>query len=169
VSARAFSLNPGEVSEALRASRGIVFETLADKKDAYIPKLDEVKDRVHEVVIGQRAHELASKRPPSSLRRSECGGFRESGEGRRRRGQDDGIADARHPQTRARGERRSGRCCFKLPLGGISDPIPTQTGAAVAKVVEKQETTAADVTLNKETFREDLLADRRNRFFSAYM
>ena len=37
------------------------------------------------------------------------------------------------------------------------------------KVLEKQEVSAADLAANKDKFREDLLTDRRNRFFSAYM
>jgi len=36
-------------------------------------------------------------------------------------------------------------------------------------VLEKQEVSATDLTANKDKFREDLLTDRRNRFFSAYM
>jgi hypothetical protein len=36
-------------------------------------------------------------------------------------------------------------------------------------VVEKQETTPSAFSLAKDKFREELLADRRNRFFGAYM
>jgi hypothetical protein len=37
------------------------------------------------------------------------------------------------------------------------------------KVLEKQEVSATELTSNKDRFREDLLNDRRNRFYSAYM
>ena len=37
------------------------------------------------------------------------------------------------------------------------------------KVLEKKEVTAADWAANKDKFRDELLTDRRNRFFSAYM
>jgi parvulin-like peptidyl-prolyl isomerase len=53
--------------------------------------------------------------------------------------------------------------------GAVSDPITTDTGSAVIKVIEKQEVTEAELAANRERFREDLLTDRRNRFFSAYM
>ena len=36
-------------------------------------------------------------------------------------------------------------------------------------MLEKQEVTPQELTANREKFREDLLADRRNRFFAAYM
>jgi len=39
----------------------------------------------------------------------------------------------------------------------------------VVKVVEKTETSDADFTSNKDSFRAEILDDRRNRFFSAYM
>jgi parvulin-like peptidyl-prolyl isomerase len=58
---------------------------------------------------------------------------------------------------------------FKLPLNSVSDPITTANGAAIFKVIEKQEVSATDLTSSKDTFREELLSDRRNRFFSAYM
>ena len=47
----AFQLKDGEVSEPLQSPRGPVFITVTDKKDPYVPKLEEVKDRVREDVI----------------------------------------------------------------------------------------------------------------------
>ena len=37
------------------------------------------------------------------------------------------------------------------------------------KVLEKKEVTPEEWTSSKDKFREELLTDRRNRFFSAYM
>ena len=45
----------------------------------------------------------------------------------------------------------------------------TDTGVVVAKVIEKQEATPAQVAENRDRFREELLAERRGRLFSAYM
>src|SRR6266446_2619222 len=56
---RPISMNPGEVSGLLRTSRGFAFETVTEKKDGYVPKLEEVKDRVREEVVKQRAREMA--------------------------------------------------------------------------------------------------------------
>jgi parvulin-like peptidyl-prolyl isomerase len=58
---------------------------------------------------------------------------------------------------------------FKLPVGATSDPILTDSGTAVVKVLEKQEVSAPDLAKAKDKFRDELLNDRRNRFFSAYM
>jgi parvulin-like peptidyl-prolyl isomerase len=58
---------------------------------------------------------------------------------------------------------------FKLPQGAVSDPLSTPNGAAIVKVLEKSETSEADFSSNRDTFRNELLEDRRSRFFSAYM
>ena len=54
-------------------------------------------------------------------------------------------------------------------MGGVSDPIATDNGTAIVKVIEKKEVTPDEWKNAKDRFREELLADRRNRFFSAYM
>ena len=59
---RAFDMKPDEVAGPLRASRGFVFETLIAKQDPYVPKLDEVKDRVRDEVIKQKARDLSKQK-----------------------------------------------------------------------------------------------------------
>ena len=51
----------------------------------------------------------------------------------------------------------------------MSDPISTDNGTAVIKVLEKQEVTPEQFAAAKDKFRDDMLTDRRNRFFGAYM
>src|SRR6185295_15285198 len=59
VTNKAFEMKPGEVSGALRASRGFVLETFLAKQDPYIPKIEEVKDRVRDEVIKQKARDAS--------------------------------------------------------------------------------------------------------------
>lgn len=47
--------------------------------------------------------------------------------------------------------------------------LTTPNGAVIVKVVDKAETSESDFTSNRDTFRTEILEDRRNRFFSAYM
>ena len=56
-----------------------------------------------------------------------------------------------------------------MTVGSTSDPIAVDNGTAVIKLVEKQEVTPSDYALARDKFREELLTDRRNRFFGAYM
>ena len=58
---------------------------------------------------------------------------------------------------------------FALPVGAVSDPITTDAGTALFKVIEKTEVTPLEWAANKDRFREEMLADRRNRFFASYL
>ncbi|MDQ3808986.1 MAG: peptidylprolyl isomerase, partial [Chloroflexota bacterium] len=58
---------------------------------------------------------------------------------------------------------------FSLPAGAVSDPITTDDGAVVVKVLERKDVTAEEVAAGRQQLREDLVSERRNRFYSAYM
>jgi peptidyl-prolyl cis-trans isomerase D len=170
VTASAFSMNPGEVSGALRTGRGIAFATLVDKKDPYVPKLEETKDRVREELVKQRAREMATQKATAlaaTLKTAPDFDKAAKAAGVEPKTTELLTRDSQVPDLGAAGNVLE--AAFKLPEGGVSDPISTSTGAAVFKVVEKHATTPQDLTASKETFREEVLTDRRNRFFSAYM
>ena len=46
---------------------------------------------------------------------------------------------------------------FTLPAGGVSDPIVTDTGAVIVKVLEKKDVTPAELTAGKSQVRDELL------------
>ncbi len=58
---------------------------------------------------------------------------------------------------------------FGLPAGAVSDPIATENAVAIVKVTTRQDVTDEQVKTGREALRTELLAERRNRFFSAYM
>ena len=63
VRAAAFTqMKQGEVAGPLRASRGFVFETLVAKQDPYVPKVDEVREKVRDEVIKQKAREASKQK-----------------------------------------------------------------------------------------------------------
>ena len=99
VAAEAFTLEDGAVSEAIASPRGPVFITVAGKKDPYVPKLDEVKERVREDLIRARATELSRQRAGADRRGAEVGA-----ELRRRR-QGAGLRGQGHRARRARRRR----------------------------------------------------------------
>ncbi|HUR33530.1 MAG TPA: peptidyl-prolyl cis-trans isomerase [Vicinamibacterales bacterium] len=170
MTARAFTLNDGEVSPALRTGRGFVFETVTGKQDSYIPKLDEVKDKVRDVVLKQRAVEFAKQRAAEvAAKLKDAPDFDKAAKAANVEPKTTELItrDAPLPELGVAPDIMA--AVFKLPQGGVSDVLSTANGAAVVRVVEKAETTDADFTSNKDTFRTEILDDRRNRFFSAYM
>jgi peptidyl-prolyl cis-trans isomerase D len=168
--ARVFQMSQGEVEGPLQTSRGYAFVTLIGKQDSYTPKLDEVKERVREDVVKQKARELSRQKAseiaaklraaPDFDKAAKAAGFEPKTTELITRESplpDLGVAPAVE------------EAAFKLPVGATSDPISTDFGTAVVKVLEKQEVSAPDLAKAKDKFRDELLNDRRNRFFSAYM
>ncbi len=167
--ARAFELKIGDVSPAVRASRGFVFLTPVAKQDAYVPKLDEVKDKVRDEVVRNKARDLAKQKAADVAPRLKAGDFEKAAKAA---GLDVKTTEliARDAPIGDLGVAPSvDDVAFRMAAGSVSDPIATDNGAAVIKVVEKQETSPSDYSAAKDKFREELLADRRNRFFGAYM
>jgi peptidyl-prolyl cis-trans isomerase D len=168
---KAFDMKPqGEVAGPLRASRGFVFETVVAKQDPYIPKLDEVKDRVRDEVVKTKARELSGKKAAEvSARLKTASDFEKAAKaaGVEAKTTDLIARDSPIPDlgVAAAVEDKA----FTLPAGSVSDPIATDTGTAVIKVLEKKEVTPDEWKSAKDSFRDQLLNDRRNRFFSAYM
>jgi peptidyl-prolyl cis-trans isomerase D len=170
MTSRAFTMNEGEVSPALRTGRGFVFETVTGKQESYIPKLDEVKDKVRDVVLRQRAVEMAKQKAAEAA--SKLKGAPDFDKAAKVANLEPKVTelitrDAPIPDLGVSPEIMA--TVFTLPQGAVSDVIATANGAAIVRVVEKAATTDADFTSNKDTFRTEILDDRRNRFFSAYM
>ena len=165
-------MNQGAVSGPISTNRGFVFLTVVDKRDPYVPKLDEVKDRVREEVLKQKAREFGQQKAvqlaaalknarPTSRRPSRRAGFssQQTTELLTRESPIPGLGTAAEVLDAA----------FKLPKDAVSDAITTEAGAAIVKVLEKQEVTDTEIAANKDRFREELLTDRRNRFYGAYL
>jgi len=170
VAAHMFDMKPDEVAGPVRTSRGFAFETLVARQDPYVPKLEEVKDKVKDEVVKQKARDL-SKQKAAEI-------------GAKLKGAPDFEKAAKAAGVEAKTTELISRdspipdvgtapaiedAAFKLPVGAVSDPLTTDNGAVVFKVLDKKEVTDAEWIANRDRFRDELLGDRRNRFFSAYM
>jgi len=170
VASEAFQLKDGAVSKGLQSPRGPIYITVTGKRDPYVPKLDEVKDRVREDVIKTRAAELSKQRAgeiASALRSAKDFAAAAKAQG----------LEAKDSQLLVRGSPLPDigissdvdKVAFSLPTGSVSDPIATPTGTVIVRVAERQDVTADAIKAAKETFRTQLLAERRDLFFASYM
>jgi peptidyl-prolyl cis-trans isomerase D len=168
--AEAFTLKEGEVSGAIRIPQGIAFLTVTGKQDARLAKLDEVKDKVREAVTRQkgldaaraRAGELAATLKSASdfTAAAKAGGY-----------------EAKTTELIARGAALPDvgaspaveNLAFSLPAGAVSDPIVATNAAVIVKVLERKDVTAEELAAGKAALRDEMLQERRGRFFSAYM
>ena len=171
VAQEAFTLMDKQVSKAIQSPRGPVFITVTEKKDPYVPKLDEVKDRVKEDLIRLRATELSSERAsaiaaslksaPNFAAAAKAQGFeaRDTELIPRNSALPDNIGVS--PEV--------DKVAFSLPVNTVSDPIKTSDGTVIVRVVEKDSVTPEEFRKGKEAFRAEVLNERRGRFFAAYM
>ncbi|MGH9407891.1 MAG: peptidyl-prolyl cis-trans isomerase [Vicinamibacterales bacterium] len=172
VGQQAFQMNEGDVSGALRTPQGYAFIAVTGHQDPYIPKLDEVKARVRDDVLKQKAVEAARQKAASidaALKTTQSGDFDKAAKAA-------GL-DVKTTDLIARGSAipdvgaspAVDDVAFALPQGGVSDPIVTDNGAAIIKVTERKDATPADLAAQQDSLRTELLNDRKNKFFSAYM
>ncbi len=170
VAARAFTLKEGEVSSGIGTARGVVFATLVQKQDPYVPKIEEVTDRVRDVVIRDKARDMARQKAGELLAKVKgAPDFDKAVKAQKVEPKETEFLtrDAAIPDVGMAPDVLEQ--AFKMATGAASDVINTDNGAVVLRVVDKAEVTPTDFTGAKETFREQLLSERRNRFFSAYM
>jgi peptidyl-prolyl cis-trans isomerase D len=167
---KAFDMQTNEVSGALRASRGFVFETLVAKQDPYVPKVDEVKERVRDEVVKQKARDLSKQKAAEiAAKLKSAPDFEKAAKAAGVEAKTTDLITQDSPIPDLGVAPAVEDAAFKLPVGAVSDPIATDNGTAVIKIVEKKSVTPEEWTSSKDRFREELLTDRRNRFFSAYM
>jgi peptidyl-prolyl cis-trans isomerase D len=170
VAGRVFGMNQGTVSGPISTNRGFVFLTVVDKRDPYIPKLDEVKDRVRDDVLKQKAREFGHQKAvqlAASVKNArdfekavKAGGFSS---------QTTELLTRESPIPGLGMSPEVIDAAFKLPKDAVSDPISTEGGTAIVKVLEKQEVTDTEIAANKDRFRGELLTDLRGRFYGAYL
>jgi peptidyl-prolyl cis-trans isomerase D len=170
VADEAFRLNDGEVSDALTSPRGPVFITVTEKKDPYVPPLEEVRDRVREDLIRTRATELSRQRASSiAATLKSAGDFAAAAKAQGFEAKDTELVARQAPLPDIGVSPEVDRVAFTLPAGAVSDPIQTNDATVIVKVVERDEVTPDEFRIAREAFRAELLNERRGRFFTAYM
>ena len=170
LSTRLFTLKEGEVTPAMRVATGWVFGTVTGRQDAYVPQLAEVRARVIDDVKQEKATELAKQRAQQiadDLKNAKdfAGAVKRAG------------LEVKTTELLARGSaipdlgmsEAIDAAAFSLPQGGVSDAISTPTGTAVIRVAERVDVTEAEIEQGRDALREELVNQRRDRFFSAYM
>jgi peptidyl-prolyl cis-trans isomerase D len=178
VSERAFELKDGEVSDAIRTTQGYAFVTVTGHQAAYVPKFDEVKTKVRDEVLKKKATDLARQRAATVDAQMKSGDFNAAAKAA-------GL-DVKNTDLIARGAPVADlgvspaidAAAFALPVGGVSDPIVTETGAAIVKVLDKNDTPTAPAAASKDappppptkdSVKAEMLNERKNRFYASYM
>jgi len=170
VSSAVFALAEGAVSAPLAVGRGFVVATVSGRQAASIPKLGEVKDKVRNDVLRQKAGALAAEKAravAAALKAAPdfAAAAKKAG------------LEAKSSELVARGaalpdvgvDAAVERAAFGLAVGATSDPVASRDGATILKVVERKDVTPAEAAASRESTRQQLVDERRSEFFTAYM
>lgn len=169
VAAEAFSLQVGQVSGILQTSQGYAFIALTDVKPSYVPKLDEVKEKVRDDVIRDKALAIAKTRAAAMAASAARGSFDRAAKA--------AGAEVRTTDLIARGSALPevgvspavDSAVFGLKTGQTTQPVATSTAIVVAKIMDRQDVKPEDLAAQRESLRADMLDQRRGEFFQAYM
>jgi peptidyl-prolyl cis-trans isomerase D len=170
VSAAAFTLGDNAVSGPLATQRGAVFITASGKKDPYVPKFDEVRDRVRQDATRNKAAELSRARAAeiaSALK--SAGNFAAAAKAAGFEAKDTELITRGSALPEVGANPEVDKAAFGLPVGGVSGPIATPQGTVIVRVVQHDAITPAQIKTAGEAFRAEVLGERRSQFFGAYM
>jgi peptidyl-prolyl cis-trans isomerase D len=169
-SAEAFSLKPGEVSGAVRTSRGFAFVTVVGSQPPRLPSLDEVKDRVKEDITMQKARELAQQKADALATAVKASGdMAKAAKAAGVEVKTTELVARDSPWPEIGVNPQVDAVAFAQQAGTVSDPIVTDNAVVVVKIVEHKQPTPAEFAAERDRLREEMLNDRRGRFFAAYM
>src|SRR5215203_3580509 len=166
---RAYELKEGEISDAIRTPQGFAFITVTGKQDAYTPKLDEVRARVREDVLKQKALQAARQQATTLAAQLKSGDFNATAKAAGLEAKTTDLIARGAPIADVGVSPAIDAAAFSLAAGAVSDPITTETGAVVVKVVEKKDATPAEIAAGKQATKDELMQERRGRFYASYM
>jgi peptidyl-prolyl cis-trans isomerase D len=170
VSQAAFQLADNTVSEPIPGPAGQVVFYVSGKKEPYVPKLEEVRSKVRDDLIQQRAVALAKQKADTlAAQLKTAANFQAAAKaaGFEAVTTQALTRDAVIPNIGKSPE--IDKVAFSLPVGSVSNAITTPQGAAVIRVASRPDITPADYAAAKEKFRGEMLNERRMRFYQTYM
>jgi peptidyl-prolyl cis-trans isomerase D len=168
--AEAFSLKVGEVSGGIQVSRGYVFLTPVSVEAPRLPKADEVKERVKEDVTKEKAKQLAREKAAALV--ASLKGSTDLAKAAKAAGLDlktTELIPRESPLPEIGVSAQVDAAAFALPVGAVGGPVDTDNAVAVLKVVDHRQPTPFELAAGREQLKSDMLTDRRERFFAAYM
>jgi peptidyl-prolyl cis-trans isomerase D len=167
---RAFEMKPGEVSEAIRSQNGPVFVTVTGTQEARVPALEEVKARVREDVQKTKAVEAARQKATAiAAQLKSAGDFNAAAKaaGLEAKTTDLIVRGAALPDVGM--SPAVDAAAFALDQGGVSDPIVTDNGAVIVKVLEKKTPSVDELKTGRDSVKSELVNQQKQRFYASYM
>jgi parvulin-like peptidyl-prolyl isomerase len=168
VTASAFSLQKDQVSGELATNQGYAFIAVTEIQPSALPTLDQVKDKVKDDVIRQKALAIARAKAEAVAKAAKtnfAGAARAAG------------VDVKSTDLVARGSSfpeigvsdKLDEAIFALAKGETSAPVDTGDAVVVARVTDRQDISPDALAAERDSLREQIFQQRADAFFSAYL
>jgi peptidyl-prolyl cis-trans isomerase D len=169
VAAEAFSMQQGAVSGELKTNLGSAFIALTEIQAPHVPKLDEVKDKVREDVIRLKAMELARTKAAAMTQAPARGDFAAAAKNAGVTVKTTDFVPRGTALPDVGTTSAVDDAVFKLKVGETAGPIATDNVVVVARLKERQDIKPEGLGADREALRDELVQQRRQEFFAAYM
>jgi len=170
-SQNAFDLEPEEISEAITVPNGICFISPKEKRGPHIPEFEEIKDKVEEALIQEKAKTIAKQKAQEALPKlkealaAEDVDFKKAAETLEleakttesftRVGYIPGIGESKDFADAA----------FTLEIGAVSEAIEGDQGVYILSPLEKEPIDEKVFKTEKEDFAKEQLEKKRTDYF----
>ncbi len=166
----AFELQMGQVSPPIRIGNGYVFFHVLEENPPRIPPLDQIRELARRDLLDQRAMTIAHHRA------TVLAGELKQGADAGRAAESAGF-ELEHLENFLRGGTlpqvgpsvAATEAAFSLPLETFSDPIRTDHGYLLLRVAGRSGFSAEQFATEKDRFTEQLINEKRQRTWSAYL
>jgi len=166
----AFSMAPGDISDAIEMSLGNIVIQLKEIKEPYLPELEEVQSYVQRDLEIEKSEELARAKAENLKARLQQGEDLESVAKKNDLTVENGTMMNRMNALPNLGPLEDYfDTLFALEPDEISEVIEIRDKFALFKLVDKQAFDAEKYREEKESVREQMLARERNTFFGSAM
>jgi peptidyl-prolyl cis-trans isomerase D len=170
VTTQAFRLEEGEVAGPIRTPTGPAFVTVTGIQAPYVPALEEVEPRVRDDVIRRKAFVMAQERADAvAALLQDADDFSAAAEAEDLVVNESGLIARGTVVPGVGTNAQVEEVAFSLSAGETSDPILTGNSAVIVHVLERQDADPADLRANRERLRSEMILERQNQFFAAYM
>ena len=168
VAQEAFTAEQGKVSGTLRTQQGFAWVSVVEIKPSGLPTLDDVRDKVKDDVIRLKAVDLARTKAETmaaAARTNFAAAAKAAG------------VEVKTTEFITRGtafpevgiSSAIDDAVFALKVNETTAPIATNNAVVVARVRERQEINEEEMAKQRSTLRAQLIDERANEFFAAYM
>ena len=168
VSAKAFELEQGKVSGKLQTGQGFAWITVTEIKPSALPSLAEVREKVREDVIREKAVALARDKAEAMAKAAKTN-FAAAAKAAGAEVKTTDLISRGAPLPEVGTNETVENAVFGLKVGETTGPIPADNAVVVARLAERQDIKPEEYSAGKLALYEEIRQRRQNEFFSAYM